>query len=363
MRDDSKLDRRKKIWIDLENSPHVPFFAPIIEELEKRGYSLLVTARDRLQVCELADLLHLTYKRVGHHYGKHRLLKIAGLGVRTLQLLPIILRESPDLALSHMSRSQVLLSAILRIPSLAIGDYECAGGVTFIHPTWCMAPEVIPNDALKRLKAPILKYPGIKEDVYVPRFRPDPSIRAHLRVNGDHVLVTLRPPAEEAHYHNADSTELFAAAIEFLSKAPHVKMVVLPRNEKQKVSIRKLWPDLCASGKIIIPQYVLDGLNLIWFSDLVISGGGTMNREAAALRVPVYSIFRGPIGAVDRYLAGNGRLVLLKSAADVRSKIVLARRQLPDKPDNLERPALQRIIDHIVTVMESGSAVQEANVQ
>src|SRR6202158_4197636 len=101
--------RGKKIWIDLENSPHVPFFKPIIEDLEKRGHSVLVTARDCCQVCELAYLFHVQYKRIGHHYGKHTLAKLAGLGVRVLQLAPSILSEKPDLAISHGSRSLFVL--------------------------------------------------------------------------------------------------------------------------------------------------------------------------------------------------------------------------------------------------------------
>jgi len=44
-----------KIWIDLDNTPHVPFFKPIIRELEKRGHEVVLTARDAFQVCELAD--------------------------------------------------------------------------------------------------------------------------------------------------------------------------------------------------------------------------------------------------------------------------------------------------------------------
>jgi predicted glycosyltransferase len=95
----------RKIWIDLDNSPHVPFFAPIIEELERAGCSVLVTARDCFQVCELADLLHLEYRRVGHHYGKNKVLKLTGLCWRALQLLSSVVRYKPQLALSHGSRS------------------------------------------------------------------------------------------------------------------------------------------------------------------------------------------------------------------------------------------------------------------
>ncbi len=125
-----------------------------------------------------------------------------------------------------------------------------------------------------------------------------------------------------------------------------------PRNAAQGNLLQKQWSDLIASGRMIIPKAPLDGLNLIWFSDLVISGGGTMNREAAALDVPVYSIFRGKIGAVDQYLVENGRLTLLESIEDVRTKIALRRRNRPSVLENTERPALDCIIDKIVSILE-----------
>src|SRR5262249_14089051 len=299
-----------KIWIDMDNSPHVPFFVPIVEALEKRGYSILLTARDCFQVRELADLFHLKYTLIGRHSGKNTIRKAAGLGVRALQLVSTALKEKPDLAVSVCSRSQLIVARCLGIPSLFIGDYEFAAGWwAFVRPTWVMCPEVIPKAAMRYPPDRILHYPGIKEDVYVPRFVPDAHIRAQLGLGEEDVVVTLRPPAGEAHYHNPLSDRLFAAAIAFLSEKPEVKLVALPRNEQQAISVRRSRPDLCRIGKIRIPEQVVDGLNLIWFSDLVISGGGTMNREAAALGVPVYSVFRGRIGAVDRYLSRTGRLV------------------------------------------------------
>src|SRR3989475_2957360 len=352
-----------KIWIDLDNSPHVPFFAPIVEELQKRGYSLVLTARDCFQVHELADLFGLDYKLIGHHHGKHKILKIAGLCSRALQLLPTVLGEKPDLAVSHCSRSQLVVSASLGIPSLFIGDYEFSKVWVFIHPTWLMCPEVIPKVALRCDPDRILQYPGIKEDVYIPRFVPDPCIRPRLGLQEQDLVVTLRPPASEAHYHNPQSDELFEAAIEFLSKKPDVKLVALPRNEKQAICLKQRWPDLFSNGKMRIPEHVVDGLNLIWYSDLVISGGGTMNREAAALGVPVYSIFRGKIGAVDHYLSMRGRLVLLESVQDVHTKILVVRRNRPAMQQNGDGTALRNIVKRIVAIMDSKCPMPERSCQ
>jgi uncharacterized protein len=208
-----------KIWIDLDNSPHVPFFAPIIRELEQRGYSVALTARDCFQVRELAELHHLSYRLIGRHSGKNKIRKMAGLCLRSLRLVPTVLTKKPDLAVSACSRSQLIVSALFGIPSLYIVDYEFAKGWAFFRPTMLVCPEVIPNAAIRLDQKRILKYPGIKEDVYVPRFVPDPSIRSQLGLREQDVVATLRPPASEAHYHNPQSDELFDATVDFLSKS------------------------------------------------------------------------------------------------------------------------------------------------
>lgn len=344
----------KRIWIDLDNSPHVPFFAPIIEQLKRRGYEVVLTARDAYQVRDLADLFHFSYTCVGHHWGKHWIAKAFGTCLRSAQLIPLMLKKRPTLAVAHGSRSQTMTSVVLGIPSLNIFDYEFTNTLVFFKPTWSMTPAVIPpEDSARRGANPILLYPGIKEDVYASTFKPDSSVKARLRLDDSNIIVLLRPPASEAHYHNPKSDELFAATIEVLTQAPKVRGILLPRNHKQEVRIRKSWANLFSEGKLAIPDHAEDGLNLIWYSDLVISGGGTMNREAAALGVPVYSIFRGKIGAVDRYLADNGRLVLIETAEDVRTKVVLARRSRPAAPQTAERPALNKIVNDIIMLVES----------
>ena len=351
-----------KIWIDLDNSPHVPFFAPILDELQRLGYSTVVTARDCFQVRELADLHRLRYTLIGRHSGKNRLRKITGLCRRALQLAPTVMSEKPDLAVSHGSRAQLMVSASLGIPSVLIGDYEFATSWLFIEPTWVLAPEVIPTAAIRCGANRILRYPGIKEDVYVPRFVPDPTLRSQLGLEARDLVVTVRPPASEAHYHNPESDVLFEAAVEFLSGTPGVKLVTLPRNEKQAWSVRTRWPGLISTGQMRIPGKAVDGLNLIWYSDLVISGGGTMNREAAAMGVPVYSLFRGQIGAVDRYLNASGRLVLLERVQDIAARVRVVRRDRPARPPDQGRAALTSIVSQLTAIVDSRCAAPSRDV-
>lgn len=347
------LSNPKRIWIDLDNSPHVPFFAPIIEELKKSGHTVFVTARDCFQVYELADLLHLDYQRIGRHYGKHTVLKLAGLGWRSMQLLPEVLRQKPHLAISHGSRSQLLVANLLKIPSVTLADYEFAKIWMLVRPSWVITPDIIPSDRIPSVDDRILKYPGIKEDVYVPRFQPDSSALDSLGMtDASDVMVLLRPPATEAHYHRAESDELFGAVLDFLGNRPNVRLILLPRNERQAQEIRRRRPRLFVTRQAQIPSRVVDGLNLIWHSDLVISGGGTMNREAAALGVPVYSIFRGEIGAVDRYLASQGRLTLIEHPREIPGKLQLKKRIRPLLKQYQKNPTLAGVLGQIQSILD-----------
>jgi uncharacterized protein len=342
-----EMKDRGKIWIDLDNSPHVPFFKPIMEELEKRGYSLLVTARDCFQVRGLADLHQIPCQIIGRHSGKNKVAKLSGLFLRALQLAPTVRRERPCLALSHVSRSQLILSNILRIPSVVIFDYEFIRILSLMQPGCAIVPEVIPDSAIHARIPTTRRYPGIKEDVYVPSFTPQPGILEELGVGENELVITVRPPATEAHYHAHLSDVLFDKAVELVARANNARMIMLPRNSRQGEDLRCKWPDFFSNGKIIVPTRVMDGLNLIWYSDLVISGGGTMNREAAALGVPVYSIFGGQTGAVDGYLAKCGRLKLLQTVDDVQSGLALVKWARPLKPECGARPALCKIVSAI----------------
>ena len=348
----------KKIWVDLDNSPHVPFFRPIIQELRKRNYEVLITARNAYQVRELLEFYGVSGKIVGRHYGKHKVLKALGTCWRALALLAIARKEKPDLAINHGSRACLLSCTWLRIPNVVLTDYEFAAEIPFIKPTWMMVPTVVPDDGLMLTGSRVLRYPGIKEDVYLSRFHADQGLKQRLGIPPDDLLITVRPPATEAHYHNPESEKLLTEALNRFVINPGTRILLLPRNKRQEAELRSVWAGALAAGKILIPQHVEDGLNLIWNSDLVISGGGTMNREAAAMGVPVYSIFRGKIGAVDRYLVDQGRLVLVETIEDIRTKIKAVRRaRSKQRFDGANSPALETIVRNIISIVESTTTI------
>src|SRR2546430_12446520 len=166
---------KRRNWIDLDNTPHVPFFTPIIAEFEARGYATLITARDAFQVKELAEQHGLKFTLVGRHYGRNSFMKVFGYLYRTLQLIRLALRFRPSIALSHGSRSQILASNLLRIPTALIEDYEHAIASPLSRPRWPIAPDVVDiRPAHCRVKSKVLKYRGIKDDDYADTLVPDP---------------------------------------------------------------------------------------------------------------------------------------------------------------------------------------------
>src|ERR1700674_79908 len=208
------LAAHKKVWIDLDNSPHVPFFVPIVESLRDEGFEVILTARDAYQVCDLIKFYGLPAQVIGRHYGKSKILKLLGTGWRTIQLVAMMHREKPDIAVSHGSRGCMMASLLLKNKGLPISDYEFAGKIDFMRTRWAAFPEVVPNDRIEGPGVTILKYPGIKEDVYLSRFRPDPELRTRIRVSSNDLLVTVRPPAGEAHYHNPESDALLTEVLD-----------------------------------------------------------------------------------------------------------------------------------------------------
>lgn len=209
----AETPKTKTIWVDLDNSPHVPFFMPIIARLRDKGLVVEVTARDCFQVCGLADRNQLRYRRIGRHYGKNIALKAFGTLLRAVQLCTSAVRFKPDIAISHGSRAMNIAAAALNITTIEMTDYEFARDVPFVHPALLIAPEVVALEGMVGGKTKTASYPGIKEDVYVPFFKPDGSIKSELGILDEMTVVTIRPPATEAHYHKPESEVLFSEVL------------------------------------------------------------------------------------------------------------------------------------------------------
>lgn len=363
-----KLNAAKKaIWIDLDNSPHVPLFVPIIRHYRASGVDVILTARDHSQTIELLNFAGLqgTFFVVGRHYGKNKFNKIRGLISRTLDL--VFLRNADvAVAISHGSRSMVLAALGLRIPVLTMYDYEYTETRIFNKLSdKVLVPDRIPDSVLDEIglaKSKRIKYPGIKEELYVRNFRPVDGFRARLfekrgiAASPEEILVVLRPPATTANYHSRQSEILFEAILQHLIHAPGIFTVIVPRTHEQSSEIRE-WIATTASSasNYHIMDAAVDGLDLIFAADLLISGGGTMNREAALLGVPVYSIFGGKQGALDAQMEREGAIVFIRNGGDI-AKIVLQKRKRDD-PTSYSNALTDRVerfvIDQIDTFLEA----------
>lgn len=341
--------KKKRIWIDIDNSPHVLFFSPIIKRLREDGHEVTVTARECAQTYGLLELHQISFTAIGRHYGKSLLRKVAGLAIRSIQLLHFALRKNIDLAVSHGSRSLVWTAYLLRIPCITLYDYEYVQTSLFNRlSTKVLLPELIPDEVLRSIgldSDKVARYPGLKEEVYLDDFRPDPGIYRQLGIDRNRVLITIRPPATMAHYHNPESEKLFQAALRSIRSHEAVTAVVLPRNDEQREEVRRHDP---VQGSLVIPEKPVDGLNLLWHSDIVISGGGTMNREAALLGVPVYSIFSGRRGAVDQALVRQGKLRFIRAAEDIE-QIVFRKKEADPAPPRKNHRVIDVILDEILT--------------
>jgi len=310
-----------RIWIDLANSPHVPFFRALIPEFAGGGHQVEISARDYAQTVELATKAGMLPHVIGGHGGGKLTGKAGNLVGRAATLRKWARDRGFDLAVSHNSYAQIAAAAALGIKTVTLMDYEHqpANHLAFRLASRVIVPQAFPNPELKKYGASLRKvrrYDGLKEDVYLADFMPAPAFAATLRklgVAGEDVLIVARPPASEALYHRFEN-ELFDKLLTHLNAQPHTKIILLPRTDAQRVDYEKQ-----SLAKVILPREALDGANLIAAADLVVSAGGTMNREAAALGVPAASIYAGKWAAIDEQLAREGRLQKLTSASEFQS--------------------------------------------
>lgn len=308
-----------RLWIDLANSPHVPFFKALTKRFVADGHEIEFTARELAETVPLAQAAGFAPEVVGAHAGRDVSKKAGGFVSRAWALAGWARGRKFDLAISHNSYSQILAARIMGLKAVTMMDYEHqpANHVAFRFASRVIVPASFPAKLLRRYGARVGKvrrYHGTKEDVYLAEFQPDPSFGARLcklGVKPDNVLVLMRPPAHDALYHRFQNT-LFDEALTMLQAHGNVQVLLLPRNEAQRAAYS-------ARERVIIPAAPLDGANLIAASDLVISAGGTINREAAALGVPAASIYAGRWAAVDEELLKEGRMQRIGNAADLEN--------------------------------------------
>jgi uncharacterized protein len=297
-----------KIWVDISAPAHVLVFRPLIAILRERGDEVELTTRDYAQTLELLDRHHIEAEVIGAHGGRSRVAKAFAMTSRLGALKKYAKGRGYDLALAHGSHELTITARRLGIPSATTHDYEYA---TLQHhlgdraATRVVVPDAIPQERMARfgVRPPkLLQYPGLKEEYYLYDFAPDRGVLDELLVSRERILVVVRTPPDVSLYHRR-SNPFFPRLLAYLGSESGVQAVVLPRSAEQRDYVRSL-----ALPSLIVPDRAVDAQSLIALADLVVSAGGTMNREAAALGVPVYTTYGGRIGGVDETLIRDGRL-------------------------------------------------------
>lgn len=339
-----------RIWFDADNGPHVLIMRPLVKELNRRGHEVLFTARNRTKTPELLELYGLPCRIVGGEFPRGKLGKVTGTLGRAWSLALVMKGSGIQVSFGHGSRALPIASRLLGIPSVTMYDYEWVNATLF---NWgcrsILLPRAVSRERCREAGISLAKavsYPGYKEELYLGEMETDRTIARQLGLRPDAVAVLLRPPATTAHYHNPEAEIILEEILGKLAAAPDVQLVFLPRTPDQLELPRK-----AGVQEVIVPDRVYDGPSLVAAMDLVISGGGTMTREAAIMGVPSYSFFRGRSGMVDESLAAAGKLVLITSGAEVQQRLaVVKNRNVVALPDH--RP----LVDFIASAIEKAGA-------
>ncbi len=303
-----------RVWVDLTNSPHVLVMRPLIEAMRAHGHEVEVTARDFAQTLALCERFGISHTAIGRHRGGRLGPKGLGLISRSGALVRWARGRDFDVAMGHGSNDVSVAAALLRIPAATAFDYEYAAQQHHVNCRLCrviVVPDLIPPERLARYGATprkLRRYPGLKEEYYLADFEPDEAVLGELGLERERPLVVVRTPPEVSLYHRFDNP-LFRRVLERLAREG-TQAVVLPRTSAQREELRGV-------GRFVVPERVVDTQSLVAFADLVISAGGTMNREAVALGTPVYTTFEGRLGAVDEALLREGRMRRLTDPAEV----------------------------------------------
>jgi predicted glycosyltransferase len=306
-----------RVWIDLSNSPHPLLFAPIVRALEASDADVVLTARDNAQTIELArERWGDRVAVIGGESPPGRTAKGRAIARRVLDLRDWARAQRPDVALSHNSYAQIVAARMLRLPIVTAMDFEHqpANHLAFRLAHRILLPEALRDAGVERQGARGAKvrwYDGLKEEIYLGDFEPDPGVAGAFGGGNGRALVVARTPPSRALYHQFGN-DLFTDAITAVGRHPDVAAVVLTRHPEQKEAIRAL-----GLPGVTVPDHAVDSRSLMQGADLVLGAGGTMTREAALLGVPTFSLFAGERPAVDRWLEQQGMLRRLERIDDL----------------------------------------------
>lgn len=298
----------KKLWFDFTNPPHVNFFLPIIRHYEKKGVEVKLTAREFVETTKLLELNNLSHSVYGKHGGRNRFSKVFELLNREL----LLLKNVSDFDYSFSTNYEAPLASWLkRKPSFVFDDND-------ISPNWLYAkfakyvisPSNIDKDAMFRMgikEKQLITYNGFKENIYIADYKPDPKFLVKFPFTN---FITVRPENIQASYVPNGRNSIVPELIESLISKGY-NILYLPRYKADRDYVGK-------SDKLFIPDGPLNGLDVCYYSNAILTGAGTFSREAAVMGTPAVSFFAGDeFLGVDKVMFSRKMVYYSRNVSDI----------------------------------------------
>ncbi len=297
------------IWIDVVNQPHVRFWRRFLHFY--RG-DVLITVRDKGNLAEMAELFLGDVLTVGR-WGKDRLDKLLAFAERVKELTKLV-QGRVNLALSKASPELARVAFGLGIKSVIANDNDLppytVSKLTFPLASLVLIPECYSGPTFS---AKDRRFSGTFEVSHVL----DYLERGPVKEFGlEEEYMVARPPPKS--FYLDMPSDWFVKLVRKVSRELRLKVVYIPREGERPEGF-------------IIPEEVVDGIDLIRGSALVLGAGGTMTREAALLGKPTVSLFplKGP--CVTDILLKEGLMIRGKPSLNVEELKDLMKEEREEK--------------------------------
>ncbi len=316
------MNKKQKTWIDITNAPQVLFFEPFIDFFKKQKVSYIITCRDLGGSKELLLKKEIPFIELGTHHGKSILNKAIGT-ISEVKLRTDFLSKHKEISLilTHQSPYAIVAGYLKNKKTIEFFDNEYATWsnlLSFPLATKLYCPEALKEVNLSKRflfnEKKLHYYSGIKEGIYLNGFKKDKKIIKELKLK-EKDYVVFRPEANLAHYH---PTEKYTTKIIDKLVNDRQTVVLVARYKNQKEEYKKKYEN---KKNFIILEKMIDGPQLIANSKLVLSAGGTMNREACVLGIPVISLYSGKLLAVDGWLIKKKYMKHISQVKDIKREI------------------------------------------
>lgn len=329
------MSEKRKLWFDLTNTSHVHFFRPFIDEFGD-DFDIIVTTRDFAETRALLNGHGLSHRNYGEYSGDNKILKILGHFIRGLNILPDL--KKVDFAFSHGSPSPIMLKYIKNARLISSYDNEHAMSFDLLstHSDVFMVPEILETISLKKSgsKTDITTYPGVKEQIYLAGFVPD---REQIGSIPFDEYIVLRAEAWKSDYVKNGEVRAFDIAKRLVEEGHNI--IFLPRYG--------IVPSWMKKNENIFISPPVNGPQLCWHSSGVLTGSGTLAREAAVLGVPSVSFYSNEPLAVDLFLESKGMMLRSGEPNDILKYLDKGRKGkgLIHEADMVRRCVLKKVCD------------------